>query len=67
MKIDMSKREMKIGEAADYLEISVITLRTWHKKKLFMPHRVSLTGYRYYTKEQLDELLEHGLETLLED
>jgi len=62
----VEKRLMKINEAANYLEISVVTLRAWHKKKLFMPYKVGLTGYRYYTKEQLDELLKNGLDEVME-
>ncbi|KPJ70706.1 hypothetical protein AMJ51_01190 [Microgenomates bacterium DG_75] len=45
-----------IGEAAKYLGISKDTLRRWENAGKIKPQR-SPTNRRYYTKEQLDELI----------
>lgn len=46
---------LKIKEAAKYLNVSVDTLRRWHKKGVISPLR-SPTGHRYFTKEDLDKV-----------
>lgn len=45
-----------IGDAAKYLGISRDTLRRWEKAGKIKPQR-SPTNRRYYTKEQLDQLI----------
>lgn len=45
-----------IGEAAKYLGISRDTLRRWEKAGKLKAQR-SPTNRRYYTKEQLDQLI----------
>jgi len=47
---------MAIGEAAKYLGISRDTLRRWEKAGKIKTAR-SPTNRRYYTKEQLDQLI----------
>lgn len=51
-----SQKMISIGEAAKYLNISRDTLRRWEKKGKIKPFR-SPTNRRYYTKEQLDEIM----------
>jgi len=51
---DMQKM-LSIGEASDYLGISIDTLRRWEKKDKVKPHR-SPGGHRYFKKEELDNL-----------
>jgi len=49
----MNKNYLTIKEAAKYLRVSKDTLRRWEKKKILKPFR-SPTGWRYYSKRQLD-------------
>jgi len=46
----------KIGQVAKLLSVSIETLRSWDKKGIVVPKRTP-TGHRYYTQEQVDELL----------
>lgn len=46
---------MSIGEASEYLGISIDTLRRWEKRGRIEPYR-SPGGHRYYEKKQLDSL-----------
>ncbi|MCJ7827727.1 helix-turn-helix domain-containing protein [Patescibacteria group bacterium] len=48
--------ELSIGEAAEYVGVSRDTLRRWEVKGKVAPKR-SPTNRRYYTKDQLDELM----------
>ncbi|KPJ70945.1 hypothetical protein AMJ51_00510 [Microgenomates bacterium DG_75] len=45
-----------IGDAAKYLGVSRDTLRRWEKAGRIKAHR-SPTNRRYYTKEQLDQVI----------
>jgi excisionase family DNA binding protein len=51
-----SKKMLTIGEASKYLGISRDTLRRWEKKNRIKPLR-SPTNRRYYTQDQLDQLM----------
>lgn len=46
---------LSIGEASDYLGVSIDTLRRWEKRGRIIPFR-SPGGHRYYKKNELDEL-----------
>jgi predicted site-specific integrase-resolvase len=46
-----------IGEFAKKLGITVHTLRVWDKKNKLKPEYVSNGGHRYYSEEQLKELI----------
>lgn len=51
------KEFLKIGEFASMVNISTKTLRHYEKTGVFEPvYRDPLTGYRYYTREQLKEI-----------
>ncbi len=48
----------KISYAADFLGVSVDTLRRWDKKKILNPSIKTKTGYRYYGQRDLYNYLE---------
>jgi len=50
-----SQKLLSIGEAAEYLGVSIDKLRRWEKKKKIEALR-SPGGHRYYHKDNLDEL-----------
>lgn len=62
---------LSIGKFSKETGISVSTLRLWHKEGKLVPHKVSDTGFRYYTREQVlnylnkTEVLENEKNTLL--
>ena len=45
------------AEAARILGVSPRTLRNWDKSGILKPHHISVSGYRYYTEEQLKGFL----------
>ncbi|HJX45875.1 MAG TPA: MerR family transcriptional regulator [Patescibacteria group bacterium] len=49
----INKEYLTIKEASKYLRVSKDTLRRWEKRKILKPFR-SPTGWRYYSKRQLD-------------
>lgn len=49
----MGKNLLTIGEAAKILGVSIDTLRRWDKKGTLKSFRVSSTGHRYYSKQDL--------------
>ena len=46
-----------INEMSKTLGVSAQTLRNWDKNGKLKPHHTSTNGYRYYSKEQLNTLL----------
>lgn len=46
-----------INEMSKILGVSAQTLRNWDKNGKLKPHHTSTNGYRYYSKEQLNTLL----------
>ena len=48
---------LKISDFADVVGVSTVTLRNWERQGLLLPHHKSPTGYRYYTEEQAEDLL----------
>lgn len=46
----------KISQAAKVLGVSQPTLRRWDKAGILVAKR-TVTGYRYYTQEQIEEFL----------
>lgn len=44
---------MTIGEAAEALRVSKITLKRWEKKGKIKPTRINARGDRRYTKKQI--------------
>ena len=56
MQNDQNEKQLlSIGEASEYLGVSIDTLRRWEKRKRIEPFR-SPGGHRYYKKEDLDKL-----------
>lgn len=51
------KAFLTVGEAAEYLGVTVWTLRHWDRGGKLTPARHPLNGYRLYRKEDLDALL----------
>lgn len=54
----MNNAYFRIGYAADFLGVSVDTLRRWGKKNVLNPSVISDTGYRYYSQRDLYNYLE---------
>lgn len=46
-----------INEFSKILGISAQTLRNWDKNNKLKPHHTSTNGYRYYSHEQLNQVL----------
>ena len=46
-----------INKFSKILGISVQTLRNWDKKGKLHPHHTSSNGYRYYSHEQLNQVM----------
>ncbi len=53
--MEPSRNLLTIGESAEYLRVSIDTLRRWEKRGRITPYR-SPGGHRYYEKEELDTL-----------
>lgn len=51
------KDYMTIGEAAEYLGVSIMTLRRWDSARKLRAYRNPLTKHRLYKKADLDRLL----------
>ncbi len=47
-----------IAEFSKILNVSAQTLRNWNKKGQLNPHHTSSNGYRYYSQEQLNQVLD---------
>jgi len=52
----MNKNLLTISEAANYLSVSIDTLRLWDKNRKLMPIK-TIGGHRRYEIEELDKLL----------
>lgn len=46
-----------INEFSKILGVSAQTLRNWDKNKKLTPHHTGPNGYRYYSSEQLNQVL----------
>lgn len=46
-----------IGEFAEKVGVTRETLRNWHKDGTLAPHHILKNGYRYYSEEQVTEIL----------
>jgi predicted site-specific integrase-resolvase len=46
-----------IGEFAAAIGVTQQTLRNWHKQGTLVPARIAESGYRYYSEDQLREML----------
>jgi len=46
-----------ISEFSTILDVSAQTLRNWDKANKLKPHHTSSNGYRYYSEEQLQQVL----------
>lgn len=53
----MNKGLYTIKEAADFLQVSVYTLRRWDKEGGLRSHRVGVKGHRYYHPHDLEKYL----------
>ena len=50
---------MSIGKFAKKIGVSVSTVRHWDNINVLKPAKVSNTGYRYYSQEQVDKYLDN--------
>jgi hypothetical protein len=55
-----------ISETAAILKVHPNTLRRWEKEKKLIPRRDRITGYRYYSQEQIRNYLLRGSTPLIE-
>lgn len=55
IKANDNQKLLSIGEASEYLGISIDTLRRWDKKEKITSYR-SPGGHRYFKKQDLDKL-----------
>ena len=46
-----------ISEFSKILDVSAQTLRNWDKNGKLKPHHTGASGYRYYSEEQLNQVL----------
>lgn len=46
-----------IGEFAEKVGVTRETLRNWHKDGTLAPHHILKNGYRYYSEDQVTEIL----------
>ena len=46
-----------INEFSKILGVSAQTLRNWDKNNKLKPHHTSTNGYRYYSHEQLNQVI----------
>jgi MerR family transcriptional regulator, copper efflux regulator len=49
---------LTVGEAASTLGVSRSTLRNWDKAGKLKPHRHPVNGYRLYSRQELEALLQ---------
>ena len=54
----------KINDFAREIGVSASTLREYERRGLLIPHPRGLTGYRYYSQEQVDSYLNGDLTKL---
>jgi len=47
-----------INEISKILNVSAQTLRNWDNNDKLKPHHTSTNGYRYYSQEQLNQVLD---------
>ena len=47
----------KAGEAADFIGVSLQTLRNWQRKGILIPDKVLESGHRLYSESQLEEFI----------
>lgn len=59
----MDKKLLSIGETAQFLGVSVDTLRLWDQKNILPSFRSSPTGKRYYRIEDVTRLLQGNAHT----
>jgi|GEM_PF-2352672 len=55
--MNMKEQILSISEAAEYLGVFTLTLRTWEKKGMLKAFR-TLGGHRRYKKSDLDKIIE---------
>ncbi len=56
----MNLKYLTVSQAAKILGVHPNTLRRWEKSKRLVPIRNKMTGYRYYSIEQIREYLRRG-------
>ena len=52
-----SSKYYSINKFSKILGVSAQTLRNWDKKSKLHPHHTSSNGYRYYSHEQLNQVM----------
>lgn len=51
------KQYITIKKATELLGVSAQTLRNWEKQNKLIPHHKTKSGYRYYTEEQVNNII----------
>lgn len=47
----------KAGEAADFIGVSLQTLRNWQERGVLIPDKVLESGHRLYSESQLEDFI----------
>lgn len=50
---------LKPKEAAKRLNVTVLTLQLWDRKKILIANRYPVTNRRYYTEAQIESFLQN--------
>lgn len=58
---------LSVKEVADIFEVTPQTIRMWDFKGIIKADRVSPTGRRFYSEEQIDRVLKGGTSNGSED
>ena len=56
-EILITSKYYSINEFSKILGVSAQTLRNWDKNGKLHPHHTSSNGYRYYSQEQLNQVM----------
>lgn len=57
IEVIVMKKYYSINQFSKILGVSAQTLRNWDNKGKLKPHHTSTNGYRYYSQEQLNEVM----------
>ena len=57
MKVDALSKYYSIHEFSKIIGVSAQTLRNWNANGKLHPHHTTVSGYRYYSDEQLNQVI----------
>ena len=57
MKVDTLSKYYSIHEFSKIIGVSAQTLRNWDANGKLHPHHTTVSGYRYYSDEQLNQVI----------